>query len=430
MTLADGSRTASGCIRRRSSSGSTASRAVRSGSALAFDVPGDHRRRHQRQGLDLRDARSDRARRRLPGRPLLSRTSCTSTSAAGSTARCVDARALLPHFEAVEAARGEVALTYFEFTLAGDRSAARCDARSTCVILEVGLGGRLDAVNVFDADCASSPASTSTTSNYLGADREIDRPREGRHPARRPARRSSATRCRRAASSTRPRAVGADLRAGRPRLPLLRRPPAVELGRARHALQRPGLSGAARRQPAAQRGGRAGRARSAARAPAGQRAGRAHGLATVELPGRFQVVAGQPAVVLDVAHNPHAVAALAQNLDQMGFFPRTHAVFGAMRDKDIDASSRAWRRSSTPGTSPTCRGARGERGRARRAPGRRRPARAARVTSATHADARRALAAALGAADPADRIVVFGSFHTVGGVLEHGLPQRAGRHAA
>ena len=61
------------------------------------------------------------------------------------------------------------------------------------------------------------------------------------------------------------------------------------------------------------------------------------GLARVELPGRFQIVAGQPTLVLDVAHNPHAVAALAQNLDQMGFYPRTHAVFGAMRDKDIAA---------------------------------------------------------------------------------------------
>ena len=40
--------------------------------------------------------------------------------------------------------------------------------------------------------------------------------------------------------------------------------------------------------------------------------------------------------MLDVAHNPHSVAALALNLDTMGFFPRTHAVFGAMRDKDID----------------------------------------------------------------------------------------------
>ena len=61
------------------------------------------------------------------------------------------------------------------------------------------------------------------------------------------------------------------------------------------------------------------------------------GFARVELPGRFQVVAGEPTFVLDVAHNPHSIAALAQNLDQMGFFPRTHAVFGAMRDKDVAA---------------------------------------------------------------------------------------------
>ena len=47
-----------------------------------------------------------------------------------------------------------------------------------------------------------------------------------------------------------------------------------------------------------------------------------NGFALVELPGRFQIVAGQPTLVLDVAHNPHSVAALAQNLDQMGFHRR------------------------------------------------------------------------------------------------------------
>ena len=43
------------------------------------------------------------------------------------------------------------------------------------------------------------------------------------------------------------------------------------------------------------------------------------GFAMLDLPGRFQIVPGQPTLVLDVAHNPHAVAALAQNLDRMGF---------------------------------------------------------------------------------------------------------------
>src|SRR3954464_6478661 len=60
-----------------------------------------------------------------------------------------------------------------------------------------------------------------------------------------------------------------------------------------------------------------------------------NGLAMVELPGRFQIVPGQPALVLDVAHNPHSIAALAANLDAMGFFPTTHGVFGAMADKDL-----------------------------------------------------------------------------------------------
>ena len=81
------------------------------------------------------------------------------------------------------------------------------------------------------------------------------------------------------------------------------------------------------------------------------------GLALVELPGRFQIVPGQPTLVLDVAHNPHAVAALALNLDQMGFYPRTHAVFGAMRDKDLagvrGAHRAAGRRAGTCTDLPT-----------------------------------------------------------------------------
>ena len=59
------------------------------------------------------------------------------------------------------------------------------------------------------------------------------------------------------------------------------------------------------------------------------------GLVLVDLPGRFQVLPGLPAVILDVGHNPHAAATLAQNLDNMGFHPYTYAVFGAMADKDI-----------------------------------------------------------------------------------------------
>ena len=59
------------------------------------------------------------------------------------------------------------------------------------------------------------------------------------------------------------------------------------------------------------------------------------GLLGVELPGRFQVLPGRPAIVLDVAHNPHAARALAATLGTMGYFPETLAVFGMLADKDI-----------------------------------------------------------------------------------------------
>ncbi|HKW84360.1 MAG TPA: cyanophycin synthetase, partial [Burkholderiaceae bacterium] len=158
------------------------------------------------------------------------------------------------------------------------------------------------------------------------------------------------------------------------------------------------------------------------------------GFAQVELAGRFQIVPGQPTLVLDVAHNPHSVATLAQNLDQMGFFPRTHAVLGVMHDKDIDAILTRmaplvdhWHFTDLP------------RPRAERA-----AALAARQASLVekglkgpgpvqvqcHASPADALLAAVGQCDPTDRIVVFGSFLTVGGVLKDGLPRLTGQHAA
>jgi len=157
------------------------------------------------------------------------------------------------------------------------------------------------------------------------------------------------------------------------------------------------------------------------------------GLAHVELAGRFQIVPGEPTLVLDVAHNPHAVAALAHNLDQMGFYPRTHAVFGAMGDKDIAAMLcrmtplvDSWHFTDLP----TPRAASARRlhelhaglvrtGQARGP---------VDVRAACHARPVLALNAALEAADPADRILVFGSFFTVGGVLEDGPPRLAARH--
>jgi dihydrofolate synthase/folylpolyglutamate synthase len=153
------------------------------------------------------------------------------------------------------------------------------------------------------------------------------------------------------------------------------------------------------------------------------------GLANVTLPGRFQIVPGEPVLVLDVAHNPHAAATLAINLDQMGFHPRTFAVFGAMADKDlrgvIDAMKPlvdAW----LPCDLATPRAATAQ----LLADQVRDACRPNEVDVSTFASPSLALRAAIGRADPADRIVVFGSFYTVGGVLKDGLPRTGARHGA
>jgi dihydrofolate synthase / folylpolyglutamate synthase len=142
------------------------------------------------------------------------------------------------------------------------------------------------------------------------------------------------------------------------------------------------------------------------------------GLLSVELPGRFQVLPGRPAIILDVAHNPHAAAALAQNLKRTGYYRYTYAVFGAMRDKDINgifkyllASVDHWYLTDLPVP------------RAASAAEIEMHARAAGFRA--HKDARlscfampaQAYAAACADAGENDRIIVFGSFHTVGSVM-------------
>jgi dihydrofolate synthase/folylpolyglutamate synthase len=341
--------------------------------------------------------------------------------------RMVEASALLPHFEAVEAARGGVSLTYFEFTML---AITRLLAASVLdlVILEVGLGGRFDAVNVFDADCAVLTSIDIDHAAFLGPDREsIGREKAGIFRRGRPAVVSDPLPP--ASVIDAARGIGADLRRA-----------AVDFrfagdrqqwewsGRETRfsGLGYPALRGANQLLNAS--GALAALESLRQRLPVSAQAVRT-GLATVELPGRFQVVAGQPTIVLDVAHNPHAVAALAHNLDQMGFFPRSHAVFGAMRDKDIAAILArmvplvdAWHFTDLP----VARAATAVELAAIHATVARRDGAAPVVLH--HAPAE-ALAAAFAGADPVDRIVVFGSFHNVGPVLAHGLPQRGGRHS-
>jgi len=339
----------------------------------------------------------------------------------------VKADTLVPHFEAVEAARAEVSLTYFEFTTVAILRLLSQQSLDM-VVLEVGLGGRLDAVNVIDADCAIITSIDIDHVSYLGADREsIGFEKAGILRGGRPAIVSDPV----PPQSVIDRAtqIGADVwRVGRDFNYSGDRQQWSWVGRSKRfsGMAYPALRGANQLLNAS--GVLAAFEALRDRLPVTAQAVR-NGLAMVDLPGRFQIVPGEPTLVLDVAHNPHAVATLAQNLDQMGFYPRTHVVFGAMRDKDAPRMMRslqplvdAWHFTDLPT-------ARASSASDLLALYEALPAsRAASVSTACHTDPMSALRVALGDADPADRIVVFGSFFTVGGVLRDGLPRLMARH--
>ncbi len=236
-------------------------------------------------------------------------------------------------FERVDAARGDVSLTYFEFsTLAilSLFSSAGLDA----VILEVGLGGRLDAVNIIDADVAIVTSVDLDHMDYLGDTREkIGFEKAGIFRAGRAAICGDPSPPQSLIDHA--NAIGADLWLfGKDFNYSGDRQQWNYGGRAmrRNSLAYPSLRGANQLLNAS--AALAALEALRERLPLGAQEVRT-GLVLVELPARFQVLPGRPAVILDVAHNPHAAATLAQNLDNMGFHRYTFAVFGAMADKDI-----------------------------------------------------------------------------------------------
>ncbi len=336
---------------------------------------------------------------------------------------------LVAGFAAVERARvengDEISLTYFEFsTLAILDVMARSGL--DVAILEVGLGGRLDAVNIIDTDCAIITSVDLDHMEFLGNDREsIGFEKAGIMRTGRPAIVSDPM----PPQSVLDRAleVGADLwRNGHDFNVAGDKQQWGWAGRGRRysGLAYPALRGANQLVNAA--GVLAALTALRERLPVTAQAIR-NGFAFVELPGRFQIIPGQPTLVLDVAHNPHSVAALAANLDAMGYFPTTHAVFGAMADKDLGPMLARvqplidrWYFTDlpTPRAAPAStllahwQGNNPRKG----------------ATAQTCADPIQALQAAIAAADPTDRIVVFGSFYTVGGVLLHGVPRLFAKH--
>jgi dihydrofolate synthase/folylpolyglutamate synthase len=326
---------------------------------------------------------------------------------------------LVASFQAVEAVRGDTPLTYFEFTTLAILHLLS-QANLDVAILEVGLGGRLDAVNVIDADVAIVTSVDIDHTDYLGDTREaigfekagIFRPGKAAicsDPVPPQSLIDHAT------------AIGADLwLMGRDFNYSGDKQQWNYGGREqrRNSLAYPSLRGANQILNAT--------AVLAAlevlklTLPVGAQEVRT-GLVTVELPGRFQVLPGRPSVILDVAHNPHAASALNQNLGNMGFHPYTYAVFGSMQDKDIDGVLAAmsehvdhWCLAGLP--SPRAATA---------------SELAAKVQimlegkpdSSEHTvsifdDPAQAFANAMSRAGENDRIVVFGSFLTVAGVMK------------
>lgn len=319
---------------------------------------------------------------------------------------------LAASFERVERARGDTPLTYFEFgTLAA--FAVFADAKVDAAILEVGLGGRLDAVNVIDADVSIVASVDLDHQAFLGNDRDtIGFEKAGIYRASRPA-------------------IFGDTD---PPARLIQHANAIQawlqiLGRdfryeqhdkqwdfigprsTRRALPIPALRGKWQLKNA-----------SSVLAALDCVADRLpvsigevkRGLTNVRLPGRLQVLPGRPSIVLDVAHNPHAARALADALGDMGFFENTRAVFAMLADKDIggviDAVKHrvdAWYVAAADAdrAAPAADVAEllGERGLS--------PA------TRTFATVPLALEAARRDAGPNDRILVFGSFYTVAEAL-------------
>jgi dihydrofolate synthase/folylpolyglutamate synthase len=249
----------------------------------------------------------------------------------------VDDAELCAAFESVEAARqaaGGIALTYFEFgTLAAWEVFAT--ARSQLVILEIGLGGRLDAVNVYEPDVAIVTGIALDHTDWLGPDREnIGFEKAGIF------RRGRQALC---ADAQPPQSllahaqsIGADLR-------LIGRDFGYERTQAGWSYRnRQGVRYEDLPIPALLGAHQLGNASAALAAIDAlqeslpiPRPAIHNGLREVRLTGRFQRVSNHPAIVLDVAHNPQAMACLAENLKAMGTFSRTFAVVGMLADKDI-----------------------------------------------------------------------------------------------
>ena len=242
---------------------------------------------------------------------------------------------LCQSFDRIDRARGDISLTYFEFgTLAALDIFQR--AAPDIVILEVGLGGRLDAVNILDADVALVVTIDLDHEKWLGCTREaIGREKAGIFRCGRPAICSDPDAPASIAACA--RETGAQLyQAGQDFSCTIHADTWTwqGLGRVFEDLPRPGLNNDRQVQNAA--GALMALEILGADFPVSMNAVRAS-LRDFRLAGRFQVVPGKIPCILDVAHNRQAVSALVENVRKIPGFGETHIVVGMLRDKNHDA---------------------------------------------------------------------------------------------
>ena len=324
----------------------------------------------------------------------------------------LDDAGLVRAFERVEKARHGVPLTYFEFgTLAAlwhfDQMMA------DVVILEVGLGGRLDAVNIVDADVACVVSVDLDHQAFLGDNVEdIGYEKAGIFRKGKPAIFGDFNPPKRLVDHA--QSIGADLQVLGRDFRYEAQPLQWDfIGRkgAKRALPKPGLRGNWQLKNA-----------SVALAALDELADKVpvsmgevkRGLMLARVEGRMQVLPGRPSIVLDVAHNPHAARSLADGLGDMGFYENTLAVFAMLADKDIAGVVEAMKgrvdrwyvaaaqadRAASAGDVAKILAAKGLEG-----------------VTRTFATVASALDTARREAGPNDRIVVFGSFYTVAEAL-------------
>jgi dihydrofolate synthase/folylpolyglutamate synthase len=323
-----------------------------------------------------------------------------------------DDAALVAGFEAVEAARGDTPLTYFEY---GTLCALSLFQRQKLdlAVLEVGLGGRLDAVNLVDADVAVITTVDLDHQDWLGGDREaIGFEKAGIARAWKPLVLGEDD----PPSSVLGHAYAIGASALRANCDFFFEPLDAGLWRWREVGRRFDLPYPQLAAPA--------QLRNAATAIAALRALRrplprqaiAQGVAAADVPGRLQRFERDGIdVVVDVAHNPQAARELARWLRQTRGSGHTLAVFAALADKDVQGvvaaladEVDAWFLAGLDGAGP--------RGLEVAAFAQRLQGTAA-AQGSRHGGVEAALAAARAAASAGDRILVFGSFHTVAAAL-------------